>query len=188
MPRTLLTLEEKTENKRKSDAVYYAANRARASVYRKKHYQANKEKIQAQLKTYAEAHKETIKRYQAEYRKQNRKKLSAYTKNRRKKDPVFKLLGDCRNRLNLALKGRVKCKSTLSLLGCSIEFLKEHLEKQFQPGMTWENRGAVWHVDHILPCAEFHLQHSEEQEICFHWTNLQPLFVTDNLSKSDKII
>lgn len=107
---------------------------------------------------------------------------------RKMQKPAYRLRVYLRNRLGQALRGEYKSARTLELLGCTIEFLREHLEKQFVPGMTWENYGPVWHVDHILPCAEFHLQHSEEQEICFHWTNLQPLFAKDNLSKGDKII
>jgi hypothetical protein len=73
------------------------------------------------------------------------------------------------------------------LLGCSIEQLKQHLEKQFQSGMSWQNYGK-WHVDHIKPCASFDLNNSTEQEVCFHYTNLQPLWAKDNLRKSDNII
>lgn len=106
---------------------------------------------------------------------------------RRKSDPKFRMEQTLRTRIRKVLNGHNKSAKTLELLGCSLEFFRDYLEKQFHPGMTWNNYGIVWHVDHILPCAEFHLQHSEEQEICFHWTNLQPLFAKDNLSKSYKI-
>lgn len=108
---------------------------------------------------------------------------------RRMQNPSNRIEASLRARLVQALRGiGVKSAKTLELLGCTTEFLWAHIEKQFVPGMTWENYGPVWHVDHILPCAEFHLQHSEEQEICFHWTNLQPLFAAENLSKGDRII
>lgn len=57
-----------------------------------------------------------------------------------------------------------------------------HLEAQFAEGMSWDNYGE-WHVDHIKPCALFNLLLADEQEACFHYTNLQPLWGPDNCSK-----
>lgn len=104
------------------------------------------------------------------------------------KEAGYRIERILRTRITNALFEGRKSAKTLELLGCSIEFLREHLEKQFQSGMTWENCGPVWHVDHILPCAAFCLQHSEEQEICFHWANLQPLFAKDNIVKGSKYV
>lgn len=64
-------------------------------------------------------------------------------------------------------------------------WVEVHLESLFKTGMSWENYGPVWHVDHIKPCALFDLTDPEQQRICFHWTNLQPLFALDNMRKSD---
>ena len=52
-------------------------------------------------------------------------------------------------------------------------------------GMTWENHGE-WHIDHIKPCASFNLFDPKQQIMCFHYTNLQPLWAEENLSKSNK--
>lgn len=74
-------------------------------------------------------------------------------------------------------------------MGCSTETLKLHLEKQFKPGMTWGNHGVKgWHIDHIKPCASFDLTKPDDQLKCFHYTNLQPLWWHENLSKGDKPI
>jgi hypothetical protein len=54
--------------------------------------------------------------------------------------------------------------------------------------MTKENHGKVWHMDHILPCVSFDLSNINQQKKCFHYTNLQALFVHENLSKGSKII
>ncbi len=75
--------------------------------------------------------------------------------------------------------------STAELLGCSWGFFLQHLEKQFLPGMTWENR-KLWHIDHIRPCAAFDLTRPEEQRRCFHYSNLRPLWAKDNLVKNGK--
>ena len=66
-----------------------------------------------------------------------------------------------------------------------MNFLQCYLEGKFTEGMTWENHGK-WHIDHIKPCCSFNLEDEEEQKKCFHYTNLQPLWATDNLVKSGK--
>lgn len=111
-----------------------------------------------------------------------------YERNKRKNDPVYRLKKSCRTRVNQALKGGFyKFDKTFTLIGCSPEFLKSHLESQFQAGMSWENYGK-WHVDHVKPCASFNLSAQEEQLKCFHYSNLQPLWAEDNIKKRDKEI
>jgi len=103
---------------------------------------------------------------------------------RRRRKPLQKLKQTIRNRLRAVLR---RCKiqkssSALTLAGCSLDMLRAHLEAQFVPGMTWANHGA-WHVDHIRPCASFNLEDPAEQRVCFHFSNLQPLWAQDNLAK-----
>ena len=120
-----------------------------------------------------------------EYKKRKR----AYVRGRHRSDPAFRLKGNLRTRLRQALKGTYKSARTLELLGCTVEELRAHLEAQFKPGMTWENQSFHgWHVDHIRPCASFDLTDPEQQRICFHYTNLQPLWATENLSKGAKLL
>jgi hypothetical protein len=52
--------------------------------------------------------------------------------------------------------------------------------------MTRKNYGK-WHVDHIRPCASFDLTNPKQQQICFHYTNLQPLWAIDNIKKGVKL-
>ena len=82
-------------------------------------------------------------------------------------------------------------KHTLEYVGCSIEVIRTHLENQFEKEekrcgypISWENQGK-WHIDHIKPCASFDLDLEDERHKCFHYTNLQPMWGPDNLSKSD---
>lgn len=70
----------------------------------------------------------------------------------------------------------------MQMIGCTPIFLRDHLEKQFLPGMSWANYGQ-WHVDHIRPCASFDLRLHFNRMRCFHWTNLQPLWGQDNFAK-----
>lgn len=108
-----------------------------------------------------------------------------YSSNRYKNDIEYRLLISLRNRLGKFIKRNSKSKRTIELLGCSVEFLKQHLESQFKPGMSWDNYGK-WHIDHIKPCASFDLSKPEEQQECFHYTNLQPLWGEENLTKGSK--
>ena len=87
-----------------------------------------------------------------------------------------------------ALNGKTESKSTARLIGCSIQKLMAHLERQFTPGMSWENYGySGWHVDHRIPCAAFDLADPEQQRECFHYTNLQPLWADANFAKAAAI-
>ena len=80
-----------------------------------------------------------------------------------------------------------KCDSTMKLLGCSIQDVRHHLEKQFAVNMSWDNHGfSGWHIDHIKPCASFDLTKEDEQRKCFHYTNLQPLWAKENLQKGKR--
>ncbi len=75
----------------------------------------------------------------------------------------------------------------MQLLGCDMNYLKYWLAYQFVPGMTWENYGQIWHVDHVTPCAVYNLEDPNQQLLCFNWSNLRPCFVAENLTKSAKI-
>jgi hypothetical protein len=74
--------------------------------------------------------------------------------------------------------------TTVKLLGISYEKAKQHLERQFTKGMTWDNYGE-WHIDHIYPLAKATTE-EELIRLC-HYTNLQPLWALDNLKKGANI-
>jgi len=104
-------------------------------------------------------------------------------------DPKFKLSITLRTRLNAAIKNGQKIGSAIRDLGCSIEELKYYLESLFQPGMSWDNYGFYgWHIDHKIPLASFDLSDEQQRLKACHYTNLQPLWAKDNLSKADKIL
>lgn len=110
-----------------------------------------------------------------------------YFKEKNKNNQAYKILRNLRGRLRFVLKGKRKLQHTMDLIGCSREDLVNHLQSQFIDGMSWKNYGIDgWHIDHIVPCAKFNLSKLEEQKKCFHYTNLQPLWASDNLSKGSK--
>ena len=106
---------------------------------------------------------------------------------RRSKDNIFKFKGDLRARItqDFSKKGYSKNSKTEQILGCSFDTLKKHFESKFTEGMNWDNQGE-WHIDHIIPLAT---AKTEEDVIRLnHYTNLQPLWAKDNLSKGSKIL
>jgi hypothetical protein len=114
---------------------------------------------------------------------------SRYKKEKYNSDLLFKLKTNYRNRLKDVFRdyGYIKNNRSIDYLGCDIEFLKNHLESQFTDGMTWDNKGFYgWHIDHIIPLSS---AKSEEEilKLC-HYTNLQPLWSKDNMSKGSKLL
>ena len=156
----------------------------------KKYRENNREKCRAADRRYRENNREkyNASRRKSKKRPEVRKKINARCRERYRTDPQYKLECNLRRRLNHALKGKNKSARTMKLVGCSIPHLMDHLEKQFLPGMTWENHGPVWHVDHMMPCDSFDLSDPEQQRQCCHYTNLQPLWGPENMSKGNKII
>lgn len=169
---------------------YRDNNKKKTQKYCKKYYINNKNNLINYQKKYNIEHKIEIqdyqKNYRQEYNKTHKKERRFYFTNRCKNDIEFKLIRNLRKRIWDAIKLNYKSARTIELLGCSIEFLKNHLEKKFTKGMNWQNYGK-WHIDHIKPCASFDLSKPEEQRKCFHYGNLQPLWAKDNLSKGDRI-
>ena len=119
--------------------------------------------------------------------KNRRPYFRVYEKERRKTDVIWKIKKNLRHRVWSALKGLSKSDKTLELLGCRVEKLKKHLENKFEDGMNWDNYG-VWHIDHIIGCANFDLSDPEQQKICFHYTNLQPMWGEKNIQKGSRLI
>ena len=126
---------------------------------------------------------EKRKQYRENYKPRKREQR----KERRNTDPIFNLTNRMRGRLRkyLIILNISKKNKTFEIVGCTPEFLKEHLEKQFVDGMTWENRNK-WHIDHKIPLSSAKTE-EELYKLC-HYTNLQPLWAEENLKKSNKII
>lgn len=159
----------------------------KARLRNKKYRAAHLEEVRERGRNWAAQNPESGKLWKMKNKERRRATLREYEKTLRETSPEFKLRQNLRCRHRNALKKFVATKSgpTQSLLGCDMAHLKSHLESLFQPGMTWQNHGPVWHIDHIKPCSKFDLSDPEQQKICFNWMNLQPLFAADNLKKSD---
>jgi len=142
----------------------------------------NKEQVKETLKIYKEKNKEKIR----QYRQANKERHNAYLREQRKRDPNARIRWNLRGRLSKALKRQLlsKTQHTLDLVGCTIDELRQHIELQWLPGMSWDNNTKTgWHIDHIKPCKTFDLTDPEQQKECFHYSNLRPLWSKENLSR-----
>ena len=194
-------------NKDKKKA-YYEKNKDTIKAYKKTWCESNKDKIKVQKKAYREVNKDKKKAYDKDYNESNKDKRKAYNKdwrevnkdkikeyleayhyNKLKTDIQYKLRHNLRCRLHSAIKRNYKAGSAVKDLGCSIDELKSYLESKFSSGMTWDNWALDgWHIDHIKPLASFNLTDRNQLLEACNYMNLQPLWATDNLIKSDKIL
>ena len=175
-------IKEKSKNYREENKEQL---KIRQKINSKKYYNNNSELMKERSKNF----RENNPNYSYEYRTKNQSYSNDYQKKRRKEDDLFKLTYNVKSRLNLFIKKTNirKTSSTFEMIGCTPQFLKEHLEMNFKEGMSWENYGLYgWHIDHIIP-----LSSAEDEDgvykLC-HYTNLQPLWAKENLSKGSKII
>jgi hypothetical protein len=155
-----------------------------ARAYRKLYRSRNKVKIALAMRKYREENKEAVYKKQEEWRKAHPDKHRAKRLRMYHNNPQFNLKEGIRRRVLGALSrvGAVKNVRTFELIGCTPPALKLWLESKFKPGMGWHNR-SEWHIDHIRPCASFDLTDPVQQRQCFHYSNLQPLWATENILK-----
>lgn len=157
---------------RQDKLAWYARTREKrlevAAAYRKVTINKKKEYDKAYGKT------PQYKEYQRNYH---------YT--RRHSDVEYKIRTNIRSRLKDAMRAKVLTR-TNKLLGCTIGEFRVYLEGKFLPGMTWDNYGKTWHIDHVFPLSKVNLFDEIELLKVTNYTNLQPLWALDNIRKSNK--
>lgn len=172
-------------------AAYRKANPEEVSRAKKRCYQAKKPQYLKKTKERYENKKDEILLQCRDYRARNKARKSEmdrnYVSKRMTADGLFRLSYNMRTRVRLAFirQGVPKRGKTLAMLGCDWEHLKAYIEAKFVSGMTWENRGS-WHIDHVIPLAS--AKTVEEMERLCHYTNLQPLWASDNIRKGARMV
>ncbi len=108
-----------------------------------------------------------------------------WAKNQRKCNPGFSVSSHMGTLIHRALGKGKAGKSWRTFVDYSLEELMLHLERQFLPGMTWQNKGE-WHIDHIVPRASFEYSSAEDEEFKRAWalSNLRPIWARDNVQKN----
>jgi len=181
---------EKNKDKVKKKVKEYRENNldeVKKSV--KVHYEKNRETLLEYKKNYHKENKEHLSELNLKYRENNKESINEckrkYISNKRKTDSLFKLKESISKLINKSLKNKGFKKEYRSeeVLGCKIDEFKKYIENMFLEGMSWENHGD-WHLDHKTPVS----WGNNEEEIykLNHYTNFQPLWEKDNLSKGNR--
>lgn len=146
-------------------------------------------KQQSKTRGYESKCKKCVMVKNKNYIKNNKEKANlaknTRARNRYHNDISFRTMTKLRNRFKSTVKNN-RFTNTLELLECDLPTFIKWIQFQFVDGMTWDNY-EEWHYDHCLPVNLFDLTKLEEQQMCFHWSNIQPLWAKDNLRKNNKI-
>jgi hypothetical protein len=188
-----IQLEIRREKARERALLWRAKNRERANESSRRYGKEHPEKAYAAVKAWCLANPERIKENKRRAKERDPHQKARYCKQKRAEDPQTKLAGNLRTRIRDVLRGRAKTGSAVRDLGCTMQELQQHLEKQFYPRhitgevMTWDNYGQWgWHVDHIKPLIKFDLADPVQFKEAVHFSNLRPLWSEDNLKKNRK--
>jgi len=165
---------------------YKKNNREKIKDYNKQYQTINKDNLSQKRKEKRKENCDKLNESSREWRRNNKDKVSEYN---RKHTPLYRekypWIYACRNLIYNTIKriGTEKEDKTINLLKYSSLDLKEYLENQFLPEMSWDNYGE-WHIDHIRPISDF--PKDTPPDIINELSNLQPLWREDNLRKGKK--
>jgi len=193
--------EQKEKGNRQRWYEQYKEKNRKAMLERSRQYRENnKDKIRAYfIKRQVEhpEHVRSIKRRWREknhdkvllrhkiYKMNNREKTARSARERKHRDPIYKLKSRISTSVYQALKyqgGTKQGRSFFRTIGYTVQQLKDHLERQFTPEMSWENYGKYWHVHHIIEKANFKYITMNEESFrqCWALSNLMPLDGKEN--------
>jgi len=188
------------------EKLYRKINSKRRQEYKKSYYEDNK----TQIKEYQKNNQEEIRKYKQEWCKKNTEKSKihrrAYLNDRYKSDPLFRLHRIVSKATYESLRKIDSSKNNQSVLKFlpfeSWAKLKNHIEKQFEPWMTWDNQGKydpktwndndqstwTWQLDHIIPQSRFKYSSMNDEEFrkCWALDNLRPYPSKHNVTEKDR--
>lgn len=107
------------------------------------------------------------------------------SREKRARDPRFRITERMSAGVRESLRNGKNGRRWEHLVGYTRDELAAHLERQFLPGMSWQNMGE-WHIDHIVPKVAFEFTDASDPEFARCWSlpNLRPLWGGDNMRKN----
>ena len=188
------------KNKKQKDAhnrEWYKNNPERAKRNRQNYYKANREnEVEGRAKwrkrnpDYFKEWRKKNPDYNKKYKAANLEKTRKLERERYNSDENYKITCLSRSMLSRALKrlGMSKESPTAVMTGYDHNELREHLESLFLDGMSWENHGSVWEIDHKVPISRMVECGIDNLEVINSLENLAPMFKSDNRDKSDRTL
>lgn len=175
--------ESKNQKERERYLIYSKTEKYKQR--KKLYYQENKQKINENSKKWRENNLDRSKETSRSNYIKNKSSILSRYKKRLENDPLFKFIQSlkCNIRNSLIRSGYSKKTKTFQILGIEFDEFKLYIQNQFKEGMTWQNYGK-WHLDHKKPISWAKTE-EEAIELC-HYTNYQPLWSEENISKSNK--
>ena len=162
----------------------YPADRERLIEASIKWKKENPEKFKTNRRLWGENNKDRVRESAKQWSIDNRKLINENYRNKYQNDIQYRISKILRSRIHGLVGVGYKSQSTMKLIGCTVEEFKYYIEQQLSPEMNWDNHGEIWEIDHIIPCVSFDLILLEEQQKCFHYINMQPLFKTTEIAES----
>ena len=173
-------LEENKKTRAESARRWREENKQYVLEYRRNYYEKNKEYLLELGREWREENKEYMVEYRLKYYEENKDAVLERVRKWLNRNPVYVFIRRTLERTQSNWKGsRAKYEK---ILGYTCRDLRRHIERQFQEGMSWDNR-SEWHIDHIKPIKAFLDEGITDPAIINALSNLQPLWATDNLSK-----
>ncbi len=146
------------------------------------YYKGKVEVMKSKAKEYYQRVKDS-----PQYKAKARRTVIAQAK-RIRESPKLRMEAAIRARVMMSMKRRGTNKDgrTFELIGCTGAELAAHIERQFRRGMSWDNYGSKWHVDHITPLSYFDMSNPDDQRRAWNWQNLRPLWALQNITEGNK--
>lgn len=183
--RKLYQLKNKDKINAQKREIYKKSGGLKSKIYREE----NKEQINARIKEWRRNNPDKIKAIKDRYKEKNQEKINENAKilqRKYRKNTLYKLKCNISRAFSRYFNKEKPILKYLKYFDYNLKDLYNHLEKQFKNGMTWDNYGTIWHIDHIIPQSWFDFSNIEEIKKCWSLDNLQPLLISENCRKGNR--